>query len=290
MKLYRHFISQDGIDAEYKPELWADDYEYWFKFFVDESRRAREDLRCVLDVPFGETLEETLDVFPADKPDSPILVFIHGGYWRRLSSKEFSFVARGLVANGWTVVVTNYALCPKVSLPEITRQSRAAVAKIARSSAAYNGSDRKIYVAGHSAGGHQVARLLDTDWVSDYGLPDDLIKGGYALSGIYDLAPLQYSWLQPVLQIDQAVICSESPVYNMPDVAPPLLVEVGGEESPEFKRQSRDYYEQCIEAGLNATYQEQESKHHFSLIEGFINPEGHQTQSVLALAQNGTEL
>ncbi len=285
MKLYRHFTSQEDIDSEYKTELWADDSEYWFKFFVEESRKVREELQCVLDVPFGATLEETFDIFPSDNPGSPILVFIHGGYWRRLSSKEFSFIARGLVGQGWTVAVTNYALCPKVSLPEITRQSRAAVAQIARNSAAYNGNEHKIYVAGHSAGGQQVARLLDTDWVTNYGLPGNLIKGGYALSGVYDLAPLQYSWLQPVLQLDQAIVKSESPVYNIAKSTPPLLIEVGGEESSEFKRQSRDYYEQCIEAGLPACYQEQEGKHHFSVIEGFLDSEGQQTKSVLALAQ-----
>jgi arylformamidase len=82
----------------------------------------------LLDVSFGSTIEETLDIFPAQDPDAPILVFIHGGYWRSNSSKEFSWVALGPVALGFTVVITNYALCPKVTLPEITRQSRAAIA------------------------------------------------------------------------------------------------------------------------------------------------------------------
>jgi acetyl esterase/lipase len=85
-------------------------------------------------VPFGPTVEETLDIFPAQDPDAPILVFIHGGYWRSLSSKEFSLFARGPVGLGFTVVITNYALCPKVTLPEITRQSRAAIAWVQRSS------------------------------------------------------------------------------------------------------------------------------------------------------------
>ena len=96
----------------------------------------------------------------AANPDAPILVFIHGGYWWRLSSKEFSLVARGTVALGITTVVTNYALCPKVTLPEITRQSRAAISWLYRSDHPVVGNRNRLFVAGHSAGGHQVGRLL----------------------------------------------------------------------------------------------------------------------------------
>jgi arylformamidase len=131
--LYGQFATQEEIDKEYDVEKSMPDFQRYVEFNINESKKARDELECLLDVPFGPTVEETLDIFPAQDPDAPILVFIHGGYWRSNSSKEFSWVARGPVALGFTVVITNYALCPKVTLPEITRQSRAAIAWVQRS-------------------------------------------------------------------------------------------------------------------------------------------------------------
>lgn len=269
--LYGQFATQEAIDDQYNVERWVEDPKPYFEFFVGESAKARDDLDCMLDVPFGPTVEETVDIFPAQDPNAPILLFIHGGYWRRLSSKEFSLVARGPVARGITVVVTNYALCPKVTIPEITRQSRAALSWVRRSELTFAGSRDRIYVSGHSAGGHQVARLLSTDWASEYGLPADVIKGGYSISGLFDLGPLRYSWLQPLLQLNEDVVKRESPLFHIPKKAPPLIADVGGAESEEFHRQSAEYVEAWQAAGLQATYSEQAGKNHFSAIQGFID-------------------
>ena len=137
--LYRDFETTEAIDAEYDMSIVVGDLAPHFAFYVEQSESARAELDAMIDVPFGPTVEETLDIFPAASPDAPIVVFIHGGYWRRLSSKEFSYVARGLVARGITAVVTNYALCPKVTIPEITRQSRAAVAFVRKTPLSFNG-------------------------------------------------------------------------------------------------------------------------------------------------------
>src|SRR3984957_1599420 len=115
MMLYRQFATQEEIDKEYDVEKSVSDFQRYAEFNINESKKARDELECLLDVPFGSTVEETLDIFPAQDPDAPILVFIHGGYWRSNSSKEFSWVARGPVALGFTVVITNYALCPKIT-------------------------------------------------------------------------------------------------------------------------------------------------------------------------------
>jgi arylformamidase len=172
------------------------------------------------------------------RPSCPATI---SGYWRRLSSKEFSFVARGPVALGITMVVTNYALCPRVTLPEITRQSRAAIAWLYKTERTFAGDPERIYVSGHSAGGHQVARLLSTNWVEDYGLPPDVIKGGLSISGLFDLLPLRFSFLQPMLQLTADIVHTESPLFTLPRRAAPLVATVGGDESTEFRRQSADY-------------------------------------------------
>src|SRR6202140_733586 len=228
MMLYRQFATQKEIDKEYNVEKSAAAFQRYADFYINESKKARDEPECLLDVPFGPTVEETLDIFPAQDPDAPILVFIHGGYWRSNSSKEFGWVARGPVALGFTVVLFNYALCPKVTLPEITRQSRAAIAWVRRSSKTFSGSRRRIYVAGHSAGGHQVAMLLHTRWREDYGLPSGVILGGFAISGLFDLGPLRFSWLQPMLQLTEDIVQTQSPLLCAPDRRLPPFFIAGG--------------------------------------------------------------
>jgi arylformamidase len=273
MTLYGTFATQEEIDREYDVERMVPDFRVYAKQFVEESARARTQLETRLDARFGPTLEEYLDLFmPAKKP-APILVFIHGGYWRILSAREFSFVARGPVARGFAVAVTNYSLCPAVRIDEITRQSRAAVAWLHRYARDFGGDPDRIFVAGHSAGGQQVGMLLATDWARDYGLPPDIIKGAVAISGLYDLTPLRYSWLQPKLLLDHETIARHSPLFNLPKAAPPFVVTVGEQESAEFHRQSRDYMEAMRAAGLPAEWLDQPGCNHFTAITGFLNPD-----------------
>ncbi|HEV3299281.1 MAG TPA: alpha/beta hydrolase [Planctomycetaceae bacterium] len=285
MMLDRQFATQEEIDKEYDVEKSVPDFRRYADFNINEGRKARDELECLLDVPFGPTVEETLDIFPAQDPDAPILVFIHGGYWRSNSSKEFSWVARGPSALGFTVVITNYALCPKVTLPEITRQSRAAIAWIQRSSKTFSGSRRRIYLAGHSAGGHQVAMLLHTRWMEDYGLPRDVIRGGFAISGLFDLRPLRFSWLQPKLQLTEDIVRTQSPLLRLPDRAPPLFVSVGGAESCELRRQSADYLLAWKAAGLRGCSFEQPEANHFTAIAGFFDKESKLCASLKRLVE-----
>ncbi|MEM7466380.1 MAG: alpha/beta hydrolase [Pseudomonadota bacterium] len=272
MKLYREFTSQEEIDAAYNVELSVPDFGSYANFYVEQSAKARAELACELDLRFGPTVDETLDIFPAADPNAPIMVFIHGGYWRRLSSKEFSLVARAPVAAGYTVVITNYSLCPAVSISEITRQSRAAIAWLYQTDHQYAGARNRIYVCGHSAGGHQTAMALSTNWEHDYALPADIVKGGLSISGLFDLRPLRYSWLQPQLLLNHEVIQQQSPHLNIPDTAPPLMLTVGGEEPQEFLRQSADFHLEWRKAGLTSEYDPIEQKNHFNVLDGFLDP------------------
>jgi arylformamidase len=268
MKLYRDFTSQEEIDREYNVEAMVPDMRPYLELFVGGSEKARHELDCVLNVRVGPTVDEAVDVFPAKQPGAPILVFIHGGYWRILSSKEFNLVARGPSAHGVTVVVTNYSLCPKVTIAEITRQSRAVIAWLSREARSFNGDPERIFVCGHSAGGQQVGMLVATDWPGEYGLPRDVIKGGIPISGLFDLSPFRYSWLQPKLLLTHELILQQSPLFHIPLAGPPLLVSVGEEESAEFHRQSRDYLAAWRAQGLRGELLTQPGKNHFTAIEG----------------------
>jgi arylformamidase len=279
--LYRDFATQEELDAEYNltaifPEAAAS-YE---AFCERESERVRSELDHRLIVPFGPTLAEHVDLYPAGET-APVLIYVHGGFWYLRTSTEFGFVARGPVSRGIATVVVNYDLCPRVTIDEIVRQTRAAVAWVYENAQSFGGDAGRIHVAGHSAGGHLVAMLLATDWEGEYGLPDDIIKSATAVSGLYDLAPFPYTFLQPQLQLGWDQVLRNSPVLHIPDAAPPLLVAYGEEETAEFKRQSEAFLSAWKANGLDGERLLLAGKNHYDVIDGFLDAESPLCSAVL---------
>jgi arylformamidase len=207
---------------------------------------ARRSTRCRADMPYGDSAAETFDLFedPArGRVAQPLLVFIHGGYWRSLSKNDFSWVAPAYVASGVKVAVVDYGLAPAVPLEEIVRQNLRAIATM-WGDAARLGIDRtRIVVSGHSAGGHLTAMMLAARWDEfDPALPRDLVHGGVALSGVFDLEPVRHApYLNADLQLTLDRIAPLSPLYMTPASAAPLITAVGGDESEEFRRQTREF-------------------------------------------------
>jgi len=269
--LYRTFRTQAEIDQQYDVESSVDDFGIYVDFFLTNSERVRRKLKPTLDVSYGPTAAEHLDFYPARAPDAPLHMFIHGGYWHSLTSKEFSFVAEGLVDGGAAVAVLNYDLCPNVTMSEIVRQNRAAIKWLYENARDLNCDPNRISVSGHSAGGHLTAMLMATDWSQTYGLPDDVVKSGCAISGLFDLEPFQYSWLQPKLRLNAEEIERNSPQRHIPKRAQPLIVTLGGDESEEFHRQSNDFLVAWTAAGLPGTYLDLPGANHFTVLEGYLD-------------------
>jgi arylformamidase len=267
--LYRNFYTQAQIDEQYNPSLGLSPGTAPMEHFLVQAQAARKNLKCVLDIPFGPTVSETLDIFPADVPNAPVFVFVHGGYWRAFSSKDFSGIALGLQPLGITTVVVNYALCPQVTLDEITRQARAAVAWTVRNIAQYGGDPSRIGIGGHSAGAQLTAMCLLTPWAQDYGLPQDPLKAAVLVSGLYDLAPLRYSYLQPMIQLDEGLIQRNSAAFCVRSCKTPTWVTWGGAESAEFARQSALFHAQWAALGNTGILREQAGANHFTAIHGF---------------------
>ena len=270
--LYRDFATQEDLDAQYDLRtLFPEAASLYEAFCERESGKAREDLIHHLDVPFGPTLAEHVDLYPAGE-SAPVLVYVHGGFWALRTAREFGFVARGPASRGVATVVTNYALCPTVTIDEIVRQTRAAVAWAYRNARSFGGDPERIHVAGHSAGGHLVAMLLATDWPGDYGLPADVIKGATAISGLFDLAPFPYTFLQPKVQFTWDQVRRNSPILHLPATTPPpLLVAYGEDETAEFKRQSEDFLAVWKEKVLSGERLILFSKNHYDVIDGFLD-------------------
>lgn len=283
-KLYRDFTTSAQIDAEYDVDRSVPDFSVYARHYIDESRLARHRLRGELDVAYGPTRDETLDIFAATDRHAPVFVFIHGGYWRMLSSKEFSCVALGLKQLEITTVVVNYALTPKVSIDEISRQARAAVAWVLRRIGDHGGDPERVVVGGHSAGGQLTAMCLQTAWEEDYGLPQDPLRGAVMVSGLFDLRPLRFSCMQPQLQLDDGVIQRNSPLFHLRPTPTPALVTWGDAEPGEFRRQSERYLQGWREVGNRAKAWAQPGANHFTAIYGFEDPKSLLCQWVLQAA------
>ena len=270
--LYREFTSPAQIDAQYKASAAVPDAMALMRGYAERSREARGRLRCTLDIAFGPTLDETLDIFPADRPDAPVFVFIHGGYWRAFTSKDFSFVALGLQPLGITTVVANYSLCPKVTVDEISRQARAAVAWTLRHAGAHGGDPARVAVGGHSAGGHLTAMCLQARWAEDYGLPRDPLAAALLVSGVYDIEPLRHSYLQPDIRLDEGIVSRNSPLFTVRECSTPILITWGADESAEFARQSQSLHPAWQGAGNRSELLAQPGANHFTAIDGFADP------------------
>ncbi|USZ73649.1 alpha/beta hydrolase [Natronosalvus halobius] len=283
--MYREFSSQEELDAQYNLRETVDDFQSYADFYVEESEDARERLECHLDVSYGQTHAEHLDIFPAKRSDAPVVLFIHGGYWHSLSSKEFSFVAKGLVKAGVTTAVLNYALCPDVTIDEIVRQSRAAVAWLLENADEYGGDSSSVFVAGHSAGGHLTAMVLSTEWEEKYGISSEEILGGCAISGLFDLEPFPYTYLQPKLQLTWGQVRRNSPIRHVPDSAPPLIITYGESETSEIHRQSEEYFEEWKQNGLDGDIFCQPNKNHYTAIEDFLEPNSPLCNAILEMME-----
>lgn len=237
---------QAGLDAQYDlRRLWADAADH-IAFRERESAAVRARLPCRLDVAYGPSPAERLDVFPAAGPTpaagAPCLVFIHGGYWRGSDKADASHVAPDFVAAGTAVVTVNYALAPSVTMDEIVRQNRAALAWAWRRAPELGIDRRRIFVAGHSAGGHLTAMMMATDWTAFAAdLPADLLAGGCALSGIYDLAPIRLSFLNADVRLDEGAVARNSPLRLTPRTRAPMILSVGALETAEYHRQQGEF-------------------------------------------------
>ncbi len=230
----------DFYSREYNNRALVPEHPRIFERWTADSARARNSMTCQLDVRYGDSAGETLDIFPARKGDGSCLLFIHGGYWRSLDKRDCSFLAPAWIDAGVSLVVVNYDLCPAVTIEEIVRQMLRASRWLYLHAEEYGMDPDRLYVSGHSAGGHLAAMMMAARWPDfDKRLPKDLYQGGLGISGVYDLRPLVgIDWLQPDLRLDEASALKVSPAYLPPAGRGPMMTCVGGRESSEFKRQN----------------------------------------------------
>jgi arylformamidase len=242
----------DWLNAQYNNRELVPEYPSFLQRWADRSQQFRQSavMRRVahLDEAYGPAPSQTLDWFTPARANAPIMVFIHGGYWRALDKSDVSFVAPAFTDAGVHVVVPNYTLCPHASMEAIALEMTQAVAWTFRHAARFGADASRIVVSGHSAGGHLAAMMLTCDWTQVAAdLPPDLVRSAVAVSGLFDLEPVR---LTPFLQADLKLTEASAKRLSPAGFAPPqgkLRVVVGEQESSEFIRQA-----QLIEATWGA--------------------------------------
>lgn len=261
------------LEDQYNNRARVPEHPQHFERWARESAHVRRTQPCKLDIPYGPTAGQTLDVFPSDHQRAPVVVFIHGGYWRSLDKSDHSFIAPSLTAQGACVVVVNYDLCPAVSLPEIAMQMVRALAWTWRHIAAHGGDARRISVAGHSAGGHLAAMLLACYFNDfDRSLPSDLLTRALSISGLFDLEPLRRTpSLQASLQLTPEDARRCSPALFAPPRLGQLSSVVGGKESMEFLRHN-ELIRQAWGHSRVPVCEALPGLNHFSILEAMTQP------------------
>jgi arylformamidase len=271
------------LAREYNNRELVPDHPKYFARWGEASVRARSTMASRLDLRYGDMPGETLDLFPARKGDGSCMMFIHGGYWRSLDKKDFSFLAPAWVDAGVSLAVVNYDLCPAVTMEDIVQQMLRASRWLWLNAESYGMDQDRLYVSGHSAGGHLTAMLMCALWpVFDARLPRDLWKGGLAVSGLYDLRPLlQVDFLQQDLRLDDASARKLSPAYLPPATRAPVMTCAGGSESSEFLRQNRLLGERWRAAFAGDV--PMPGKNHFSVCDGLAERSSPLFQAALRL-------
>jgi arylformamidase len=280
-------LDPEELERQFNPRHSVPDFEAFQAGKAALSAKVRARLRSHLDVPYGDTARQRLDVFPAGAPietGAPVHVFFHGGYWRAQDKANFSFLAEHLVANGICTVVANYDLCPEVTLDGVVASARRALAWTFEHAAEFGADPDRLTISGSSAGAHLQAMALAHDWPTE-GLPADLIKGAVPISGIYDPEPARQISVNAELRLTEEIARRNNALVLEPKVRCPVALFVGADE-PELWRQQTELYAGHLKRhGFRPRLDVVPGAHHFSILDAYLDPESAILRGILALAR-----
>lgn len=277
-------MAELDLEAEYNNRARVPEHADIFLRWAREAEDFRAEMlkagRAELGLSYGDTPRQTIDLFAAEQAEhTPLAIFVHGGWWRSLEPSTFSQMARGLNANGATVAVVGYDLCPNVSIAAIVDQIRRACAFL------WQRLGRRMLVYGHSAGGHLAAAMVATDWASLYPkAPPDLVPAAWAVSGVFDLSPLLQISVNQDLRLDAEEARRLSPASWSVPQGRVFDAVVGGLESSEFKRQGQ-LIVKAWQGAAETRYDEVPGANHFTVIDPLADPQSAMTRRLAELAR-----
>jgi len=269
MSIYSTF-DQAQLDREYSPSSCVDDINVFLDAYASASRKAKDraikEGSCLPDIAYGRNEDERLDLFlPPTTDHAPLHIYIHGGYWQALSKEDSLFAAPMFQQHGSFFAALNYSLAPNATLTQIVRQIRLAISWLFEHADNWGFDRDRITLSGSSAGAHLAIMMLLTEW-SQYGLPNDAIKGVCAVSGIYDLEPIRLSYVNEPLGMSLKEAAANSPMGKKLRNHCPIILAYGDNETNEFKRQTNEYRDFLLQFGATVTFSEIEDRNHFDVV------------------------
>lgn len=234
---------------------------------------------------YGPSEIEKLDIYKAQKPNAPVMVFTHGGAWRNGAAKDAAFQAEMYMNAGANLVIVDFVQVQDAggSLLPMIQQLRSAVAWVDKNAASFGGDPDRIFVCGHSSGAHLTGCILVTDWQKDFGLPANIIKGGLLVSGMYELKPVRLSKRSQYVNFTDEIEQALSSQRHLDKLNAPIIVAYGTQETPEFQRQGRDFAAAVKAAGKPVELIVGEGFNHFEMQETIGNPYGIAGRAALRL-------
>jgi len=269
-------MDQKTLDDAYTQSVYAPNIGQVVARYASDSALARKHLGLPQKFAYGSGDTETLDVFPAARAGGPVHLFIHGGAWQQGTAESYAFPAPMFVAAGVNYVVPDFSWIQDVgdSLYPIADQLRRAIAWVYRNAGRFGGDPERLFVSGHSSGGHLAGVMLTTDWEAAAALPADVIKGGLCCSGMFDMEPVRLSARGDYIAFTDEMERDMSPMRHIDKIRAPVIVAYGSYETPEFRRQSEDFARALAAAGKPVELLVAENYNHLEVIETLANPYG----------------
>jgi arylformamidase len=283
----RVFLDYDQIelDAAYDQTVYAPLEGQILQRLASLSAAAQARLGAPQREAYGPSEIERLDIYRTSRAKAPIFVFIHGGAWRGGTAKAYAYAAEMFVKAGAHFVAPDFVNVKETGgdLRPMATQVRRAIAWVYTNAARFDGDPQRLYIGGHSSGGHLCAVALATEWAKDFALPADAVKGGLCMSGLYDLKPVRLSSRSSYIRFTDEIEETLSPARQIARLHMPIIVTYGGNETPEFQRQNRDFATAVKAAGKSVEVVAAADFNHFEMVESLGNPYGPNGRAALAL-------
>jgi arylformamidase len=278
-------LDQVELDAAYDQSFYAPLGNQILARLASNSELVRRRLGPPQREAYGPTEIEMLDIFRTKRPKAPIFLFIHGGAWLHGRAKEYAFAAETFVNAGAHYVVPDFISVDAANgdLRVMAQQVRSAIAWTYKNAARFDGDPDRLYIGGHSSGGHLCGVALVTDWQKDFALPPTIVKGGVCMSGMYDMKAVRLSKRSKYVKFTDEMEESMSSQRHLDLLRAPLIVTYGTNETPEFQRQNRDFATAVKAAGKPVELIEAANYNHFEMNESVGNPYGPNGRAALAL-------
>ncbi len=280
-----NFANLAERNTQYNARASVVDFDACVLEYAELSELARKQCVGIFDLEYGHAVSERLDIFPTKKSNdlAPLLIYIHGGYWRSQTKEDAALMAKAYTDAGVAVAILEYPFAPQATLAEIVRSVRSAVAWLYKHATTYGVDPNRMFASGSSAGGHLVGMLLSSNWHADYRLPKNVIAGGVGLSGLYDLRPLCETYHNEWLNLHTEQAERLSPLFQLPETAVPLLLAVGGLETDGFKNQTEVYEQAYREKGYPVERVQAAGCNHFNLLCEMARPESDLNKAILKM-------